>query len=1026
MSNADEILARYGIKSAVAPKKKGGGGGISLGDIGGNVMGGLGSVFDVLSRPLYGVANTVDYLEKGKNPFEGLGSGIWGTEKTTFKKVLNDAGVRGPISDIGGFALDVLGDPTTYVGLGALKNAGIHAVEATAGRSLSEHLLGTGVKDIGDAAVKDAAKAGAKGLSTKSAAKFKPRPAPPITTGQSAISQAIADAAKEMPISKKVLGGAVDITPKAGVSAAAAELPGVAKNLSVKEAAAEAQTILKKVDKNAGKVKKLTAAEEKAIRTDAAATHMKNYLKDAQDAATVGADKGSLYVKIGTHKHNIKLGAGSPVGEAAYSGLSKIGKAARSSERIRKIEQGVRPAATFIGKTHDLSRRYFGGAQAETQNFVKNFANDIPVGMNPIIGQVDKALPGLKDLTNQEAKDIMHVMDRGNGGNPVSFGSRTASKTGIPLNDYVENVQRHLDELHARKQLTGANNGHKIVKDEVLANYVPHFYQGGTKAEQDAFKRARIKSNTIDSITGMPKGKSLKTIQQAKALDLNPVEDIRDALALHTQKSFGKLGSSNYVKAVQDEYGIKNLAKEDLELGGKGGKLTSKKQEKMLKDLGLIPSTHKYAKGTYFTPEIDNALKKVSHFNTDPAAGAEIGKFYDDILGKMKFLYTAPNPGHHIRNAMGDIWNNYLGGVVRPQAYSDALKIQEHVADNPNIMKIVGKNGFERNAGDINRAFITKGAQPGQQAVEMATNELGSRGAIRQATGKVGDIGHDINMKIHHFSQKIEELGRLANFTDYIQTHANELKSEADWERITNEAAARTRKYGIDYADMTPFEKNVMKRVIPFYAWQRKNIPLQLEALLSQPGKVSSIGKFINNAKGLAEDTGVNTSINDAPAWLKLAGGIPISDAGPRGTFFVPNVLPTMDLGNYLEGGTKGMWNNVLRQLSPFAKVPIESAYGKTVGASGVPTGMVQSIVQNFEPPLARTGAKIATGVVPGMENFGAYSGGMNPADWASFLGLSTYQPAEAGAKKKKSKKTGGTGKLTPEQIQAIIANAKG
>jgi hypothetical protein len=133
-----------------------------------------------------------------------------------------------------------------------------------------------------------------------------------------------------------------------------------------------------------------------------------------------------------------------------------------------------------------------------------------------------------------------------------------------------------------------------------------------------------------------------------------------------------------------------------------------------------------------------------------------------------------------------------------------------------------------------------------------------------------------------------------------------------------------------------------------------------------------------------------------------------------------------MDLGNYLEGGTSGIANNLLTQLSPFAKVPLETAQGKTLGASGVPTGMLQSIVQNFEPPLAKTGAKVVQGVVPGMQNFGAYNGGMNPADWARFLGISAYQPAEAGAKKKKVKKTGGTGKLTPEQIQAIIANAKG
>jgi hypothetical protein len=965
VSNADDILAKFKLKPVVSVKKKSGGGG---GSIAGDLMGGLGKVFDVMSRPLYGVANTVDYIQKGDNPFQGLGSGIWGTEKTTFKKVLNDAGLKGPLSDIGGFALDVLGDPTTYIGPGILKGMTTQALETAAGRTVAEHIANVGVKDFTKSAIQEATMTGTKGLIPKAEkAALKP-------------GQHIMKAVPEDKLSTMI---------------------------------ANADYIGKKTGKT------LTKPEERAIKQTAIVDKMKNMHDEALAKAKIENPKGSLYVKIGTKNHHFKLGAGTPVGEATYEGLQKVGKAAGATKVGHAFNTAFRPAATFVGDTKDISRRTFGGAQAQTQQFVRSLANGIPERINPITHKVEEALPGLKDLTSEEAMDVAHLMDSQAG---ADFGARLADKTGIPMNDYVKTVQHHLDEIKSMLDVRKAEfPGHKVVGDEVLHNYVPHYYQEGTLAEQKAFKNRRIKTNDIAS-----ESTNHLTLGDAMRADLKPHEDIRDIMALHAQDAFSTMGSSDYVHALQDQYGVHGLAQEGLDMGGKAGKLTPKAQEKMYKDMGLVPSNHEFAKGTYFTPEIEKTLQKITKVSKDPAAGAELGKLYDDILGKWKFALTAPNPGHHIRNAMGDIWNNWLGGVNRPQAYWDSAKIERHLSTDPNVVKILGPGGaVEKNAADIERAFRTSGAAPGQQAVEMMGKELGSRGPVREALGKPGDIAAGLNAKLHHASQTREEWGRRANFLDYLQTHSKELKTEDDWNRVVNEASTRARKYGIDYADMTPFEKNVMKRVVPFYAWQRKNIPLQLEALLSQPGKVVGINKFIQNARGLADDTGVSAKIDDAPAWLKLAGGMPVGDFGSRGTFLTPSVLPTMDLGNYIQGGGQGIMGNLLEQLSPMAKIPIESAFGKSIGASGVPTGPLNSVVSNFEPPMAKTAAKAVQGFVPGMQNFGAYSGGNNMADLFKFLGISAYQPGDVGAKKKKTKKSSGTAKLTPEQIQAILANAQ-
>ena len=57
------------------------------------------------------------------------------------------------------------------------------------------------------------------------------------------------------------------------------------------------------------------------------------------------------------------------------------------------------------------------------------------------------------------------------------------------------------------------------------------------------------------------------------------------------------------------------------------------------------------------------------------------------------------------------------------------------------------------------------------------------------------------------------------------------------------EAAVNVKKYLFDYSELTDFEKNVMRNIIPFYTWLRKNIPLQMESILNRPAKYANVAK---------------------------------------------------------------------------------------------------------------------------------------------------------------------------------------
>ena len=63
------------------------------------------------------------------------------------------------------------------------------------------------------------------------------------------------------------------------------------------------------------------------------------------------------------------------------------------------------------------------------------------------------------------------------------------------------------------------------------------------------------------------------------------------------------------------------------------------------------------------------------------------------------------------------------------------------------------------------------------------------------------------------------------------------------------DASKAVRKYLFDYTELAPFEQNVMKRILPFYTWSRKNIPLQISSLLKSPQKYARYGKAVRAFK---------------------------------------------------------------------------------------------------------------------------------------------------------------------------------
>lgn len=497
------------------------------------------------------------------------------------------------------------------------------------------------------------------------------------------------------------------------------------------------------------------------------------------------------------------------------------------------------------------------------------------------------------------------------------------SKAGKDLGDYVDKAREYFSHMGQReadmgifKDVTNSKGVKTKAHDLLNPDYVYHYYTGGTDAEREAFKTSRRKIFGSDVPT-FTKQRVHSTLEAAKTKGLKPVEEIDDILALRMGKHINAVSRRQFVEDVSKMYGTK--------LSDKVAKTVAKEQD--LRTVRGVPGL----KGVYFPDHIARSLEAHEALNSSTKAGNDFLKLFDKVQSHWKFSATGLNPGHHIRNMVGDAWNNYLDGVTDPRRYALSGRLMS--AKNP--AEIATKIGEVTVDGEkLLQHNITSGAAPG-----FFSSEFG-------ASGKSALHPSAVKQKLLEMGEKREEYMRLAHFIDAFKDEGKGIKASWSAEKQAEElskaadrAAGRVRKWNIDYGDMTEFETKVMKRALPFYTWTRKNLPLQLEALALHPGRIASIPKGQSAIQRvLGTDVGYNQAGPEIiPKWLKEMAPIRLSGEGSTGhsMFGVP-ALPFQDIGKYTEGGKQGILRSIVSQMTPIARIPIEQATGQSL-FSGAP-----------------------------------------------------------------------------------------
>jgi hypothetical protein len=375
-----------------------------------------------------------------------------------------------------------------------------------------------------------------------------------------------------------------------------------------------------------------------------------------------------------------------------------------------------------------------------------------------------------------------------------------------------------------------------------------------------------------------------------------------------------------------------------------------------------------------------------------PTASNSVAALFDKATQAFRTVAYMWNPGHIPRDFFSNISNSWLAGLRDPSVYIRSAK----------LLKPLSKGGVEGNEGASMFVKSTGKTKTGKELYENAKT-LG----IVDTGQALGETPRSIEAKLGGRSWKdpkkysdaytgtmIDWTRRTDNFTRFS------LFIDGLEKGMTFEASAvRAKKFLFDYFDLTPFERKYMRRVMPFYTWMRKNIPLQFEELLKNPGKLETFGKYHQNLAG------GDTDNSDMPDYVKEGLGIKL----PGGQVMMPN-LPYADMAriptniNQLREFVSNV-NPVIRALPEvtmneefFSGLPLEQYRGERRGVPGLDAILRRLGGPDLPDIVPKRTAGYVANQLPFLRNIDTMVDPENPKSVArlmSFLGMPSSYPVE-------------------------------
>lgn len=293
-------------------------------------------------------------------------------------------------------------------------------------------------------------------------------------------------------------------------------------------------------------------------------------------------------------------------------------------------------------------------------------------------------------------------------------------------------------------------------------------------------------------------------------------------------------------------------------------------------------------------------------------------KGIDKFHNSWKPLKTSLNPNYYR--------TNLFGGVANTLADVGA---KETVASLPSTAKLLMGQGDTAITAGGKR--YTKNQLNNLMEATNVTSSSFAKADLKSVGRHIDDVTKGGGF-FRHPIKSIQDMGsRATNATEqFIRTHEMVGNLRKGLDPIS--AGERVKMHQFDYGDLSNFEKNVMRRVMPFYTYKSKNIPTQLGKFLDNP---------LHHQRMLDKFPRMMANINDVdydkyPEYAREQGVVTVGKnrlGMPR--YFNPS-LPQSDLfGSPVTGKGMDIASDAFGMITPLAKLPLETMFNMRLMPEG-------------------------------------------------------------------------------------------